>query len=211
MVLALWAGLSRVARRAPGRAAAAAGLAVYALTISVAGVDWLLSLDPDFVSTDFGAQLAVTQIGAGLALPAALGLAPVAAARADWGGLLLACLLGAVYLAGMQFLVAWSGDLPRKAAWYLARNQGAGLALAWATFGLGALAPFAILLRTAWRGAERPLRLVGALMLAGGFGHLVWIVAPLSDPAALPAIPATLLALWFLASLGRLLTGGGPR
>ena len=211
VVLALWAGLGLVARQGPGRGVAAAGLAIHALTVSVAGVDWLLSLDRHFVSTDFGAQLAVTQIGAALALPAALGLAPVAAARADWGGLMLACVLGAFYLAGMQFLVSWSGDLPDKAAWYLARNQGAGLALAWAVFVLGALAPFAILLRTAWRGAERPLRLAGALMLTGAFGHLVWIVAPLSDPAALPALPAALLAVWFLASLARLLYNRGPR
>ena len=39
----------------------------------------------------------------------------------DLGGLLIATLLGVVYLEFMTFVVAWYGDLPDKAAWFLKR------------------------------------------------------------------------------------------
>ena len=90
---------------------------LYGLTMSFAGLDWLLSLDPAFTSTDFAAQMAFTQIACALALAALIGLPPDdARARADRGGLLLAALLGALYLASLQFLVSWSGDLPDEAS-----------------------------------------------------------------------------------------------
>ena len=41
----------------------------------------------------------------------------------DLGALLIATLLGVVYLEFMTFVVAWYGDLPEKAAWFLKRVQ----------------------------------------------------------------------------------------
>ncbi|EKE44607.1 hypothetical protein OCGS_1445 [Oceaniovalibus guishaninsula JLT2003] len=208
LILAVWAGIALVAMRRAGPVVAAVALVLYGVTISVAGVDWLLSLAPGFTSTDFAAMLAITQIACAFALPAVLGLSGAdGQARSDWGALLLTGLLGVVYLAGMQFLVSWSGDLPGKAAWYLARNRGPGLPFIWAMVLLGAVAPLAILVRSAWRGSVPALRVAGALVLAGAAAHTVWIVAPLSDPAAFGAIPAALLAAALLASLGRLAVG----
>ena len=170
------------------------------MVISVAGLDWLLSLDPGFASTDFGAQMAITQIGCGFALAALMGLAPDdARARSDWSGLMLAALLGAFYLAAMQFLVSWSGDLPGKASWYLARNQGAGLRVAWAVFVLGAVLPFALLLPTAARRSRAVARVAGGLMLAGAWAHLVWIVTPITMAYGWAVASAALTALLFAA------------
>ena len=184
VVLAVFAGLGLLARRVPTAGtgpsagvsvgAAALGLVLYAVAISVAGLDWLLSLDPGFGSTNFGAQMAITQIGCGFAFAALLGLSPEdARARSDWSGLMLAAVLGAFYLAAMQFLVSWSGDLPSKASWYLARNQGAGLWVAWAVFVLGAALPFLLLPPTAARRSRAVARVAGGLMLTGAWAHLV--------------------------------------
>ncbi len=147
------------------------------VTITVASIDWVLSLDPDFTSTDFAAMMAVSQLAAALALAAVLGLRP-GKATGDWGGLLLATVLGVFYLSAMQFLVSWSGDLPSKAAWFAARGGLAGTAIIDTAFVVGACLPVAILLSSALRRAPGALRGAGAAVL---FGNLA--ASPLADHA----------------------------
>lgn len=174
-VLALWSLMGLLATRGVTPLIAALLLCAHGLGVSIAGLDWLLSLDPAFGSTAFGAHLAVLQLGLALALVAVTGRI---GQRGDIGGLLLACVLGIFYLAAMEYLVRWAGNLPPKAAWYLARQDGIGLVLLWLSFGLGVLGPFAVLLSTRARRSVIALRWSGVAMLAGGGCHLVWLVAP---------------------------------
>jgi len=176
VVLALWSGLAWLAARAPGKAAAALGLIVYGATVSVAGTDWVLSLDPDFDYTIIGAQLAVMQMT--LAMAAALALDPPRTAGTDLGSLLLAGVLGSFYLGAMGYVVSWSGNLPDKAAWYLARQEGAGTAVQLLSLLAGVLVPFGVLLVTRWRGSAAVLRVIGGCVLVGGLAQFVWLVAP---------------------------------
>lgn len=173
VILLVWGWIGLMAPRGPSALLAALGLAAYGATVSAAGVDWVLSLDPEFRSTDFAAMLAISQIGAGLALCAARGAGGDGGARRDWGGLMIAAALGALYLSGMQFLVSWSGDLPHKAAWYGARTGPAGEAVAWGALILGATLPVATLTDGALRGGRLPLRIAGIAGLGGIFGRPV--------------------------------------
>lgn len=173
LVLVFWAGIGLLAPRGPSPVVAGILLTLHGLVVSVAGVDWVLSLDPEFVSTTFGAHLGVLQLALALALAAV-----VAPQGADVGGLMLACVLGVFYLGGMGYLVSWSGNLPHKAAWYLARQEGGGLAVMWLSFIVGILGPFAVLLVSRLRRSAAALRATGAMMLAGGLMHFVWLVAP---------------------------------
>ncbi|HVZ51926.1 MAG TPA: hypothetical protein VG986_08170, partial [Pseudolabrys sp.] len=66
-VLAL--ALSRIGGRA-GTLLAAVGLIFYAVTISLVSVDWVLSGEPVFISTSFGASVAIMQLLAALAFAA---------------------------------------------------------------------------------------------------------------------------------------------
>lgn len=174
-ILGLWSALGILAGRKTAPALASLGLILHGVAVSVASLDWLLSLDPSFVSTTFGAHLAIFQLGMAMAV---VGFAGTGGRAGDIGGLMLACVLGVFYLGAMEYLVSWSGNLPDKAHWYLARQQGAGAALLWLSFGLGVLGPFLVLLSSRARRSAATLRWVGASIFAGGALHLVWLAAP---------------------------------
>lgn len=198
LVLGLWSVMGLLASRGVSPVVAAAILTLHGVAVTIAGADWILSLDPAFGSTAFGAHLGVVQLALALAL-----LAVAAPQGGDIGGLMLACVLGVFYLAAMEYLVSWSGNLPHKAAWYLARQAGGG-ALLWLSFGLGILLPFAVLLRSRWRQSAAARRAVGAMMLAAGLVHFVWLVAPGHFAAAgLAALAIAMIAATGAALMGR--------
>ncbi len=194
IILALWSIIGWIAPRAPSIPVAAALLIAYGISIGFAGLDWILSRDPEMLSTSFGMLLAATQLGLALAVIAARGLrrrAPLSVS--DWGGLLLACCLGNFYLGAMQFLVSWSGNLPFKAAWFGSRADGIGTALMSLVVLLGVVLPFALLVRTAGRGSPAVLRIVGTSVAVAGLIHLVWLCAPDQMAAALLAALAIVM------------------
>ena len=202
IILALWSILGWIAPRAPAPPLAAVLLIAYGVSVGFAGLDWILSRDPEMLSTAFGMLLAATQLGLALAVIAARGLERRSRrAVADWGGLLLACCLGNFYLGSMQFLVSWSGNLPFKAAWFGSRTDGIGTALMALVVLLGVVLPFAGLIRTADRGSPGVLRIAGASAAAAGLGHLVWLCAPDQTAAALLAAAAIVTIAAGLATL----------
>lgn len=202
-VLALggWSILaSLVVRGRCTRLAAGLGLSFYGLTISLVAVDWVLSVDPRFVSTAFPALFAIQQMLAALAF-AALAAPEVTVSRGagDLGAFLIAALLGTVYLGYTSYVVSWYGDLPGKAEWYLGRSAGAwGWTIGTAFLG-GALLPFVLLLSHGLRRDRKTLRAVGALILAGVTLHCVWLVAPAFDPVSLVVAAAALGGLAVLS------------
>lgn len=198
-VLILGSVLGFVAMRPLPPALAALALTLYALAVSVAGADWVLSLDPRFVSTAFGAHLAVLQLALALAAVAVL-----SGGDGDIGGLLLACVLGVFYLAAMEYVVSWTGNLPHKAAWYLARQNGWGVGWLWLSFLVGIAGPFAALLSSRIRHSAAALRVIGGAMLVGGLAHLVWLVAPEGGAVGAMAVATVAAAL----SLALLFAGG---
>ena len=182
-ILVLWSLLGWLAaspRLRPALAApalAAPALAAHAIAACIAGFDWLMSRDPDFHATAFGAAFAVSQLLAALAwcaFAAAPKLRPDE--RSDLAKLLLGVLAGSAYLWFMIFLVAWSGNLPAKAAWFLARIDGAWLGILLALLAGGLLLPLGLLFTDAGRRAAGALRPAGALVLAGLGLLQLWLV-----------------------------------
>ena len=175
---------------------AALGLAFHGLAISVVAVDWYLSLTPAYVSTAFAAMIAIQQILS--ALVAAALICPRTAGRntrGDLGGLLIAATLGTVYMELMIFIVAWYGDLPDQARWYLDRVEGAWLWLLIAAVLVGAVLPFGLLLVRANRRSRSGLRLVGALLAIGVTLHFAWLIVPSFESQIAPALAACGAAL----------------
>jgi hypothetical protein len=165
------------------RLAAGLGLAFYGLMISLVAVDWILSIEPRFTSSAFAAGIAIQQILAALAWAAlAAPEAPGDPAAGDLGGLLIAALLGVVYISLMSYIVSWYGDLPDKAVWYLRRGSGAWSWTIAAAVVLGTAIPFALLLKRSFRRSRQVLRIVGALILIGVWLHLTWLIAPTFAP-----------------------------
>jgi hypothetical protein len=196
-----WWWLARTA--VPGKARAAAALAVYAVLGSLAAVDLLMSLVPGWFSTAFGVVVLSAQALSGTALAVALQPrrpalhvpqdADVPPVSRDLGNLLLMWVLTWAYLAFMQFLIIWSENLPREIAWFLPRLQTGwwwvGVALA-----VGQLAlPFAALLLRDVKDHPARLARVAAWLLALTALDAAWTVLPSVAPHG--------AALWWLLPL----------
>ncbi|NOG70013.1 hypothetical protein [Roseicella sp. DB1501] len=210
VALAGWSlfGLLLAGRAAPRPGLGAAALIFHGGAVSLLGLDWVLALDPGFRSSAFGMWLGVLQILSALAWCALLRAAPAGdAGRAgDLARLLLAAALGAAYLGFAQYLVAWYGNLPEKAAWYLRREAWPWPLVEAGSLGLAAILPVLALLSSAGRRSPRRLAWVGAVALLGVLLHILWLVGPPFGPWAL------LTGLLGCLALGGLWAGlaGGP-
>ena len=191
-----------------GRLGAGLALAFHGLAVSLIGVDWVLSVLPSFTSSDFGMAFAVQQLMAGFAFAALQGRrrAPDDASG-DVAGLLLATIIGLIYLEFMAYLVVWYGDRPPLDAWYIPRVGPGWRALVWLSLAASLVA--LVLLATRRRfGTHRALAWAAAAALAGLLSYQVWLLAPAFGAACLP--PA-LLALLAMGGVWLALLGGLPR
>ena len=179
--LLLWSGLAIVETRARTRspARAAACLLVYGFSVSLAAVDWIMSLQPEWYSSVFGWLAGTGQMLSGLALGVLLIDRGAARARLpDLGNLLMMYVLTWAYLAYVQFLIIWAADLPHEISWYLRRGAPGWQLVAWVLVVGHFAGPLCILLS---RHAKRAPGLLGVLAGALLAAHLLdcwWLVLP---------------------------------
>jgi len=194
VVFALWLVSALLLRLTPWRTritektGAVLGFALYALALTVFTTDWMQALEPEFSSTIYAMMVAGTQIlgalAAGVVMLRVTGqLAspsgePEAPLGDDLGRLLISGILGFVYLAYMQWLIIWIGDLPPEAAWYLARDAWPWPVAFWLMALAYAVVPFLALLLGSVRRDPKRLAAVATVMLVGYAAEAIWRVAP---------------------------------
>jgi hypothetical protein len=178
------------ARTAPHpalRALSIIGLLVYALTMTLAAVDWIMSLSPEWYSTTFGLLIMVGQALSAFAFAVACSVfggslrgsaAETKRTTQDLGNILLTFVMVWAYLAFTQFLIIWAADLPAETGWYVARSQPTwrGLAIAVLVFQF-ALPVFAMLFRSFKREPKR-LAWLCAIVLIAHWAELLWLIEP---------------------------------
>ena len=179
--LLLWSGLAVVETRARTRspARASACLLVYGFSVSLAAVDWIMSLQPEWYSSVFGWLAGTGQMLTGLAL--AVLLIDRGAARArlpDLGNLLMMYVLTWAYLAYVQFLIIWAADLPHEISWYLRRGAPGWQAVAWVLVVGHFAGPLCILLSRHAKRAPGWLGMLAGLLLAAHLLDCWWLVLP---------------------------------
>ncbi len=171
----------------------AGGLIAYVLCMNFASTDWAMSLDPEWFSTIFvvifmaghflGALALLTGMLALAARDRSLGDRIPLKVFNDLGSLLLAFVIFWIYVTFSQFLIIWSGNLPREIGWYLDRSRGG-----WKTFAVLLMAaefllPFFLLLSRAAKRNRQRLLFICALILSANVLHSFWLVAPTFTPA----------------------------
>jgi hypothetical protein len=171
------------------------GLIIYGLTMTLAAVDWTMSLEPMWYSTIFGAIVATGQMLPALGL-AILGTTLLASRRPladvvtpqiwnDLGNLLLAFVMLWTYMSFSQLLLIWSENLKEEIPWYVIRAEGGwqlvGILLAVFYFTL----PFVLLLSRDIKRHPRRLAVVAGLLVVVSFVHQYWLVAPVTSPKQL--------------------------
>ena len=176
--------------------AASAGLIIFALSLSLAGVDWIESLEPDFHSSVYGLLFISFSLLNGLAF--AVGSALLLRRRigplGGYSALLLSLILLWAYLHAMQYIVIWSGNIPDEVTWYLKRSKD-GWQFAWIAVSLGQFVfPFFALLSERVRSSRRWLLALCGLTLVMRCCEAAILVLPAVPLITLPITASMLLA-----------------
>lgn len=169
-------------------AVSAPGLVIGSATITVAGVDWVMSLEPSWFSTMYGFLWIVIFLLAGysfavvvlnrLAVNDPLKNALEPSRYLDVGNLMLVFTLLWAYLSFSQFLIIWAGNMKQEITYYSSRAFGAwgvigGLLLLLHFF----VAFFCLLMRSIKRRLPR-LAKVALLQFSLTLLDLYWQTAP---------------------------------
>ena len=174
-------------RRGASETIAGVVLAVFAVVVTPMGGDWMLGHVPGYSVSAIGMMMFAESVAgaAAISLVASLG---GAALREDMAKLMVAAALGLAYLAFMDFLIVWFGNLPPRVGFYLDRGTPTMVALVWSALAAGLAVPIALL----WLvGGERGLRLAGLSTLVALFLFNLWWVGG--------GLSAALLAVAFVA------------
>jgi len=166
----------------------AIGLIFMALTVTFAGIDWIMSTEPDWFSSIYGMVVGSSQFTAALSLALLLIVAgapprgparePFARALASLATLLLAVVIFWAYTSFCQWLIIWEENLRREIGWYLERWRGAWASVIYALAGAQFAVPFVALV---WTPAKRSPLVVGAvalLLLVADLIQIWWLLLP---------------------------------
>ncbi len=173
---------------------AAIGLAIYAVMVTPIAMDWLLGGDPTHSVSSAGMMLFVEQIGGACAAMLLLRRGDERFRR-DIAALLVAAALGLSYLAYMDYLIVWYGDLPARAGYYVAREDPASIGLVIAALAFGLAGPVAAL--SLVEGKRRSV-LAGATALGGLFLFNLWWVGGGVLAACVALLSGGILLVWLL-------------
>ena len=131
-------------------------LVFFALAVTFAAVDWIMTLDPHWYSTMFGLLYVIGWAMSALAFVIALlswladrePMRHIVAAKHfhDLGKLMLAMVMVWAYFNFSQFLIIWSGNLPEETKWYLTRMRGGWSYVGWVLIFFHFAFPFLVLL-----------------------------------------------------------------
>jgi hypothetical protein len=191
------------------------GLIVLWFSATFAAFDWMMALEPAWLSTIYGAIVMMGFAVSGLAFQLLIRPAMRPAidsespdqTTADLATLLLAFLLVWVYFAFSQFFIIWHGDLPVEGAWYHRRSVGVWGVIGTLLLVLHFALPFALLLSRDLKRRPKAVAGVAAGLLLMRLVDLAWHVLPAFDErhaAWLLLVPVAALAAGGLCLAGLL-------
>jgi hypothetical protein len=196
------------------------GMVVFGLALTFASFDWVMSLEPKWYSTIYGAHF---MIGSWLLMMSFMAILmhrlsahkPLAGLIGrqqfhDIGNLIFALTILWAYMGIGQYIIIWSGNLPEEVEWYIHRG-GHGWPLVAAFLGVFHFGvPFVLLLMKSNKKRSHVLALIAGWQILMRVVDLFWMIAPTfrHDRLAVhwldAAAPLALGALWLTVFLGLL-------
>ncbi len=170
------------------KAVSGPGLILYAFTISFAAIDWVMSLDPSWISTIFGLIILIGELLTAMCFAVFVerilfNYKPMSdMLRPDFvhdhGKWMLTFIMVWAYFSFSQWLIIWAGNLPAEITFYLKRLSGG-----WGAIGLFLVlfhfaVPFAILLSRSFKRDIRKLVWLAVWMMFMRWIDLLWIIEP---------------------------------
>jgi hypothetical protein len=204
------------------KAVAGPGLILYAFTFSFAAIDWVMSLDPSWISTIFGLIILIGQVLSAMCFAVVVerilfNYKPMSEMLTpdfvhDHGKWMLTFTMVWAYFSFSQWLIIWAGNLPSEISFYLKRiNNGWGTIALILAF-LGFCVPFAILLSRPFKRNIRKLVWLAIWIIVIRYIDLFWIIEPnfsksLNITIADIVVPIAIGGIWlafFFRNLGSL-------
>jgi hypothetical protein len=198
------------------------GLILYGFTISFAAIDWVMSLDPSWISTIFGLVVLIGQVLSAMCFAVVVerilfNYKPMSEMLKpdfvhDHGKWMLAFTMVWAYFNYSQWLIIWAGNLPAEITYYIRRLNGG-----WGSVGLFIVifhfvVPFGILLSRPFKRNIRKLVWLATWLLLMRYLDLFWIIEPnfsktLTFTLADVVVPIAIGGFWlayFFRNLGAL-------
>jgi hypothetical protein len=168
------------------KAVAGPGLILYAFTISFAAIDWVMSLDPSWISTIFGLIILIGEVLSAMCFAVVVerilfNYKPMSEMLKpdfvhDHGKWMLTFIMVWAYFSFSQWLIIWAGNLPAEITFYMRRLNGGwgyiGLTLALFHFAV----PFTILLSRPFKRNIRKLVWLAVWLMLMRYLDLFWII-----------------------------------
>jgi hypothetical protein len=204
------------------KAVAGPGLILYAFTISFAAIDWVMSLDPSWISTIFGLIILIGEMLSAMCFAVVVerilvNYKPMSEMLKpdfvhDHGKWILTFIMVWAYFSFSQWLIIWAGNLPNEITFYTKR-----LSFGWGKVGLFLAlfhfaVPFAVLLSRPFKRNIRKLVWLAIWLMVMRWVDLFWIIEPnfmkgLAITAADIVVPIAIGGFWlayFFRNLGSL-------
>jgi len=161
---------------------------IFALTITISAIDWLMSVEPHWFSTIIGVYFFSGTVIAALA---AVTLATVLLKENGYlhpamtndhlyslGALMFAFVNFWGYIAFSQYMLIWYADLPEETFWFMQKWEGS-----WAIFSIGLiiikfLVPYIVLVSQPSKMDPKKLKFIAVWLLFAHFYDLFWFVMP---------------------------------
>lgn len=164
------------------------GILLYGVTITLASVDWVMSIDSHWYSSIFGMIFAVGQTLLTLAFGVAV-LALLVTRKPmrdyvsptmfqDLASLMLAFVILWAYVAFSQFLIIWMGNIKEEVPWYINRTYAGWKIVTIALIAFHFILPFFLLLNRPIKRNPRRLIWVAVWIILMRILDLIWMVIP---------------------------------
>jgi hypothetical protein len=193
------------------KAVSGPGLILYAFTISFAAIDWVMSIDPSWISTIYGLLILIGEVLSAMCFavvierilfrykPMSVLLKPDFVQ--DHGKWMLTFVMVWAYFSFSQWLIIWAGNLPDEITWYMTRLSGG-----WAYVGLFLVlfhfaVPFVLLLSRPFKRDITRLVWLAVWLMVMRYVDLLWIIEPnfskqLHVTLADVVVPVAMGGLW---------------
>jgi len=194
------------------KAVAGPGLILYGFTISFAAIDWVMSLDPSWISTIFGLIILIGEVLSAMCFAVVVerilfNYKPMSEMLKpefvhDHGKWMLTFIMVWAYFSFSQWLIIWAGNLPNEITFYTQR-----LSFGWGKIGLFLVVfhfavPFVILLSRPFKRNIRKLVWLAIWLILMRWLDLLWIIEPnfskgLAVTIADLVVPIAIGSIWF--------------
>ena len=193
------------------KAVSGPGLILYAFTIGFAAIDWIMSIDPTWISTIYGLLILIGELLSAMCFAVVVerilfNYKPMSEMlKADFvqdhGKWMLTFVMVWAYFGFSQWVIIWAGNLPEEITWYMRRLNGGwgyvGLVLVVFQFAV----PFCFLLSRPFKRDIRRLVWLAAWIMLMRYLDLFWIIEPNFSPTfsltfADVVVPVAIGGIW---------------